>query len=261
MMDQPLICGVDHRGIATVMLNRPAVHNAFDDVLIAELDATFASLGDNPQVRAVVLEAAGKSFSAGADLAWMQRMATYSLTENEADAAALARMLRRLDRLAKPTVAVVQGAAYGGGVGLVACCDIVVASATARFCLSEVKLGLIPAVISPYVVAAIGPHQARRYFQTAEAFSAAVAQRVGLVHEVVAPEDLATARDSVITALLEGAPGAQAAAKALVFAVDRPLTDDVVTYTVQSIARLWAGDEGREGLAAFLAKRLPAWRS
>ena len=259
MTDRSLIHAVDDLGVATVTLNRPAMHNAFDDALIAELDATFAALDSHPKVRAVVLEASGKSFSAGADLAWMQRMAAYSLAENEADAAALAGMMRRLDRLSKPTVAVVQGAAFGGGVGLVACCDIVVASTAARFCLSEVKLGLVPAVISPYVVAAIGPHQARRYFQTGEMFSAVTAQRIGLVHDVVAADELAATRDGVIAALLEGAPGAQAEAKALVFAVDVPVTDDVLAQTVRLIAKLRAGEEGREGLAAFLQKRQPAW--
>lgn len=260
-MTRSLLRTLDSRGVATVTLNRPGVHNAFDGDLIGELDAAFAALGKDPQVRAMVLDAAGKSFSAGGDVAWMQRVAAYGQAENEADALALARMMRRLDRMAKPTVAVVQGAAYGGGVGLAACCDVVIASETARFCLSEVRLGLIPAVISPYVVAAIGPHQARRYFQTAEPFTAATAQRIGLVHEVVPPNGLDAARDAVVAALLEGAPGAQAEAKALAFAVDQPLADGVVAHTVQLIARLRAADEGREGLGAFLAKRPPAWRS
>lgn len=260
-MAPSLLRGLDHRGVATLTLNRPGVHNAFDDALIDELDAAFADLEEDSRVRVLVLEASGRSFSAGADLAWMQRVAAYDRAENEADAASLARMMRRLDRLAKPTVAVVQGAAYGGGVGLAACCDIVVAADVARFCLSEVKLGLVPAVISPYVVAAIGPNQARRYFQTAEAFSAATAHRIGLVHEVVPLDGLAAARDTIVAALLEGAPRAQTEAKALVFAVGGgALTDGVVEHTVQLIARLRAAEEGRDGLCAFLAKRPPAWR-
>ena len=260
-MNPPFLQDVDGRGVATITLNRPEIHNAFDDALIAALDDALAALEQDAAVRIVVLAAEGKSFSAGADLAWMQRMAGYSTAENEADAAGLARLMRRLDRLAKPTIAMVQGAAYGGGVGLAACCDVVLAADTARFCLSEVKLGLVPAVISPYVVAAIGPHQARRYFQTAEVFTAAVAQRIGLVHEMAPIADLPALRDGIIAALLDGAPGAQVAAKALAFDVaDRPLDDAMVDHTVQLIARLRAAPEGRQGLAAFLGKQTPAWR-
>lgn len=255
-----LLRSTDARGVATVTLNRPAVHNAFDDALIAALDATFATLDADPAVRVVVLEAAGKSFSAGADLAWMQRVAAYTQAENEADAARLAALMRRLDGLIKPTVAVVQGAAYGGGVGLVACCDVAIASETARFCLSEVRLGLVPAVISPYVVAAIGPRQARRWFQTAEVFTAAQARDLGLVHEVTPPGALAATRDQVVAALLAGAPSAQAEAKTLATAAAAPLDDALVDGTTRLIARLRAAPEGREGLAAFLAKRPPDWK-
>ena len=249
----------DGRGVATVTLDRPEVHNAFDDALIAALDRSLAALEADPAVRVVVLEAAGRSFSAGADLGWMQRVAAYSQAENEADAAGLAGLMRRLHGLAKPTVAVVQGAAYGGGVGLVACCDVALASVAARFCLSEVRLGLVPAVISPYVVAAIGVRQARRYFQTAEVFDAASAHALGLVHEVVAAEGLAAARDHVVEALLAGAPGAQAEAKRLASAASAPLDDALVAHTTRLIARLRAAPEGREGLAAFLGKRKPEW--
>lgn len=260
-MGQSVRLGIDDRGIATVTLARPERHNAFDDAMITELDRVFHELGVDARVRVVVLEAEGRSFSAGADLAWMQRMAAYSEAENVADAATMGRMMHRLDRLEKPTVAVVQGAAYGGGVGLVACCDVVIAAEGAKFCLSEVKLGIVPAVISPYVVAAIGPHQARRYFQTAEIFPATVAHRIGLVHEVVPSEALPALRDRLVATLLEGAPKAQSEAKALVFAIaDRPVTESLVDHTVRLIARLRAGEEGKEGLGAFLAKRLPAWR-
>ena len=259
-MSQSLIHDLDARGVATVTLNRPQTHNAFDDVLIAELTQVLAAYGADPQVRVVVLTGAGKSFSAGADLGWMQRMATYAYEENLADAAALATLLHTLDRLPKPTIARVNGAAYGGGVGLAAACDIVIASDRASFCLSEVKLGLIPAVISPYVVAAIGARQSRRYFVTAEVIDAARAREIGLAHETVAPEDLDGAVEKVIAELLQGAPEAQGEAKDLVFAVDRPLTPEIKADTGRRIAHRRASAEAREGLGAFFAKRQPAWR-
>ncbi|MGB8932038.1 MAG: enoyl-CoA hydratase-related protein, partial [Anaeromyxobacteraceae bacterium] len=170
---------LDDRGRATVTLERPEIHNAFDDALVAALTGTLEALGKDDRVRVVLLAARGKSFSAGADLGWMHRTAAYSQEENLEDALALAGLMRTLDALPKPTIAVVQGAAYGGGVGLVACCDVALASPRATFCLSEVRLGLIPAVISPYVVAAIGPRAARRYALTAEAFDAGEARRIG----------------------------------------------------------------------------------
>ena len=252
----------DARGVATVTLNRPERHNAFDDALIAALIAAFTRLGADPGVRAVVLASTGKSFSAGADLDWMRRMAGYGAEENEADARGLAAMLHALDRLPKPVVALVQGAAYGGGVGLVACCDIVLASERASFCLSEVKLGLIPATISPYVVNAIGARQARRYMVTAEIIPAARAREIGLVHEVVPAEDLAQAGEAMLATLLASAPQAQAEAKALAFlaegrAVDAALGEE----TARRIARRRASDEGREGVTAFLERREPAWRA
>ncbi|HET8726942.1 MAG TPA: enoyl-CoA hydratase-related protein, partial [Alphaproteobacteria bacterium] len=197
-------------GVATVTLNRPEVHNAFNDRVIAELTGTFSRLGADPTVRAVVLRASGKSFSAGADLGWMQRMAGYGFDENLADARQLAELMRTLNDLPKPTVALVQGAAFGGGVGLVACCDVALAADTATFCLSEVKLGLIPAVISPYVVQAIGARAARRYFLTAERFSALQAKALGLVHEVVPAVMLEAALLKILDALAEGGPNAHA---------------------------------------------------
>jgi methylglutaconyl-CoA hydratase len=259
-MTDALIHALDARGVAIVTLNRPEIHNAFDDALIAELTSVLESYGADPTVRALVLSGAGKSFSAGADLGWMQRMAGYSYEENLADAAGLARLMNVLDRLPKPTIGLVDGATYGGGVGLVAACDIVIASERASFCLSEVKLGLLPAAISPYVVAAIGARQARRYFQTAEVIPADEARRIGLVHEVVPPEQMAAARDRVLAAIFQGAPGAQADAKDLVFIVDRPLSDEVIAETGRRIALRRASDEGREGVGAFLDKREPAWR-
>ena len=253
---------IDARGVAVVTLNRADRHNAFDDGVIAALAAAFARLGADGSVRVVVLASVGRSFSAGADLDWMRRMAGYGPAENLTDARALAEMLRLLDGLPKPTVALVQGAAFGGGVGLAACCDIVVASERAVFCLSEVKLGLTPATISPYVVRAIGARQARRYFQSAEVFSAAQAQAMGLVHELVPPDEVAARGEAVIAALLQGAPGAQAAAKDLVRLCEgRGVDAALIEETAQRIAARRASDEGREGVGAFLQKREPAWRT
>ena len=252
---------VDANGVATLILNRPDRHNAFDDALIAELTAALRRVGDAPDVRAVVLAGAGRSFSAGADVEWMRRMAHHTPEDNLADAAALAALMHALDRLPKPTVAVVQGVAYGGGVGLVACCDVAVAGERASFCLSEVKLGLTPATISPYVVNAIGARQARRYFQTAEVFTAARARELGLVHEVAPESGLAAAAEAVVEAILQGAPGAQAAAKDLVFLCEGRAVDAALgAETGRRIAQRRASAEGREGLAAFLEKRPPAWR-
>ena len=252
---------IDPRGIATLTLNRPERHNAFDDTLIADLAATLGRLGQRVDVRAVVLASTGPSFSAGADAEWMRRMAGYSENANRADAAALAGMLHTLDRLPKTTIALVQGAAYGGGVGLVACCDIVIAAEGARFSLSEVKLGLTPATISPYVINAIGARWARRYFQTGEVFGATRAQAIGLVHEVVADDGLEESKEQVVGALLQGAPGAQADAKALVYLAEaRPVDAALGQETVRRMAARRASAEGREGLAAFLEKRPPAWR-
>lgn len=254
---------VIHDGpVARVRLTNPDKHNAFDDELIRGLTGAFLLLGGSEDVRVVVLESEGKSFSAGADLNWMKRMAGYDYAENKADAMALAKLLNVINYLPKPTVALVQGAAFGGGVGLVAACDIAIGTERALFSLSEVKLGLIPGVISPYVVDAIGQRAARRYFQTAERFSAAEAHRLGLLHEVVADEAaLEEAGARVIDALLTVGPKATAEAKDLVFAVDRPLTEDVIEDTAERIARVRASDEGKEGVGAFLEKRKPAWLS
>lgn len=247
-------------GIATIRLNRPDVHNAFDDVLIADLTAELRRLDPAPQVRVVVLAASGKSFSAGADLNWMRRMARYSEEENLQDARALAGLMRTLDGMQKPTIARVQGAAVGGGVGLVACCDIAIAASAVTFALTEVRLGLIPSVISPYVIAAIGERAARRYFLTAERFDALQAQRLGLVHEVVEPSRLDDAIAAVAQNLLKGAPRALAAAKALIADVGRrPMADALAEETARRIAAIRVGEEGQEGLSGFFDKRKPGW--
>jgi methylglutaconyl-CoA hydratase len=260
MSEPTLFSHIDDCGRATLTLNRPELHNAFDDALIAELTAALRALEANPAVRVVILAASGKSFSAGADLNWMRRMADYSPEENLADSRALAELMATLNHLAKPTIALVQGAAFGGGVGLVACCDIAIATPRASFCLSEVKLGLIPAVISPYVVAAIGERAARRYCLTAERFDAAEALRLGLVHEVVEEEALRGSAARFATLLLENGPAALAAAKELIFQVARePLGAELRETTARRIAAIRASAEGREGLSAYLAKRKPSW--
>ncbi len=254
------LTSTDTNGVTTLTLNNPARHNAFDDTLIIALTETLARIGRDPNTRMLVLASTGRSFSAGADLGWMQRMAAYTEAENIADAANLAGLMRTLDRLTKPTLAIVQGNAYGGGVGLVACCDVVLAADTAKFCLSEVKLGLIPAAISPFVINAIGARQARRYFTTAEVFTAQRAQQIGLVHEVSPPEGLEAARDGLISALLAGSPQAQAEAKSLVFLCEgRPVDDALTAETGRRIAAQRATPDGREGVAAFLERRPPAW--
>lgn len=247
-------------GVATLTLNRPELHNAFDDALIAELTAALRRLEADPAVRVVVLAANGKSFSAGADLNWMRRMADYTVAQNLDDARGLAELMHTLNALAKPTVARVQGAAYGGGVGLVACCDIAIAADGASFCLSEVRLGLIPAVISPYVVNAIGERQARRYFVSAERFDAAEARRIGLVHEVVPAAGLDAKVDELLATLAGNGPAAMVAAKDLARAVARgPLDAAMIEDTARRIADIRASAEGCEGLSAFLGKRRPAW--
>jgi methylglutaconyl-CoA hydratase len=246
-------------GIGTVVMDRPDRHNAFDEHVITDLTAGFTKLGADDAVRAVVLRGAGKSFSAGADLDWMRRMAAYDEAANLADARALAALMRTIDTLPKPTVALVHGAAYGGGVGLVACCDIAIATEAASFSLSEVKLGLIPAVISPYVVRAIGARAARRYVLTAERFDAVEARRLGLVHELAASDGLEEAARQILAALRGNGPAAVRAAKDLVAAVAGKTPAEVEDDCARRIAAIRAGEEGREGVAAFLEKRKPSW--
>jgi methylglutaconyl-CoA hydratase len=260
MNPQSVQTSIDAKGIATLTLDRPEVHNAFDDHLIAELTHKLRDLDHNPAVRVVVLAARGKSFSAGADLNWMKRVARYSEAENIRDAIGLASLMRTLDAMTKPTVARVHGSAFGGGVGLVACCDIAVASTTATFSLSEVRLGLIPAVISPYVIAAIGSRNARRYFLTAERFDALEALRIGLVHSVVGNHELDAAVDRILDELLRCGPKAITSAKDLIAHVaHRPIDQLLAEETATRIARIRVTPEGQEGIAAFLDKRPPGW--
>jgi methylglutaconyl-CoA hydratase len=260
MSDAFLVTGRHADGSARITLNRPEIHNAFDDRLIAELTAALAALAHDDAVRVVVLTGSGKSFSAGADLNWMRRTSTYGEAENLADAKALAKLMATLNELPKPTIARVNGAALGGGTGLVACCDIVVASSHAMFGTTEVRLGLIPAVIGPYVVAALGVRQARRLMLTGERIGAAEAARIGLVHEVVAADELDAAIATILDHLLKGGPDALAAAKRLVHDLaGRPIDAELIDYTARRIAALRATPEAREGVAAFLDKRPANW--
>ncbi|MBK8121190.1 MAG: enoyl-CoA hydratase/isomerase family protein [Sulfuritalea sp.] len=248
-------------GVGIITLNRPERHNAFDDALIGELSTAIDQMAAHPAVRVLVISSTGKSFCAGADLNWMKRAAAYTTEENLRDSRALAEMLRKLAQCPKPTIARVQGPAYGGGVGLVACCDVAIATFDVQFSLTEVKLGIIPAVISPHVIAAMGERYARRYMLTAERFSAAEAYRIGLLHEMVADDvALDDAVGEVVDALMNNGPGAMAECKALVSAVaSRPLSPEVLEDTAQRITRLRASEEGREGMTAFLEKRRPNW--
>lgn len=255
-----LLSETDESGRAIITLNRPEIHNAFDDTLIDALTEELKRLERDQSVRVVMLAARGKSFSSGADLNWMRRMADYSFEENLSDAMGLAELMKTLANLSKPTIALVQGAAIGGGVGLVACCDIALASEKANFCLSEVRLGLIPAVISPYVAAAIGSRATRRYFITAERFSAAEACRLGLVHEMMPAEELNARAEELSRLLLQNGPQAMASVKALVAEVALSfLDDDLIADTAERIAETRASEEGREGLSAYLEKRKPNW--
>jgi methylglutaconyl-CoA hydratase len=261
MAEPTVLVSRDDRGVTTVRLNRPALHNAFDDALIQKLIATFEGLGGDTRCRAVVLAGAGKSFSAGGDLNWMRRMAGYGYAENVADANELGRLMSTLDRLPKPTVARVHGSVFAGGLGLVACCDIAVAEQDTIFCVSETRLGLVPAVISPYLIRAMGARVARRYFLTAERFSATEALRVGLVHEIAPADSLDASVEGMVAALLEGGPQSQARSKRLISDVaDRPIEQPVIDLTARAIAAARASEEAREGLGAFFEKRKPKWR-
>lgn len=259
--EKSVLFDIDSRGVATVTLNRPEKHNAFDDAIIAELTAIFKKVALTESVRVMILQANGKSFCAGADLNWMKRMAQYSYEENLADANALAEMLYTLHSLPKPTIARVQGAAFGGAVGLVACCDIAIGTKLSKFCLSEVKLGLIPATISPYVIDAIGARLARRYFMTAEVFSARRARRMGLLSEAVTQEEIDGEVEMLIEHILGNGPEAVAAAKQLIFDVkDLELGEELLEKTSLRIATARVSAEGQEGLSAFLEKRPAKWQ-
>src|SRR5258707_5300342 len=248
------------QGVAVLWLNRPEVRNAFNETMIAELTSAFGELEADPGVRAVVLAGRGKVFCAGADLNWMKKTAELGLDENRKDAMAFGAMLNRLHALKKPTVARIHGPAFAGGMGLAAACDIAVASTDTEFCMSEVRLGLSPATVSPYVLAAMGERAAHRYFLTAERFTAAEAYRIGFVQELARPEELDATVNSILGELVQGAPGAHAVTKDLIHTVatrriDPELMDDMATR----IATARASAEGKEGVRAFLEKRKPAW--
>jgi methylglutaconyl-CoA hydratase len=246
--------------VARITLNRPDVRNAFNDEVIAELTQAFTLVGQDPQVRAVVLAADGPAFCAGADLNWMRRMADYTRAENLADAGALAEMLRTIHACLKPTIARVQGDVFAGGVGLVAACDMAVSVDTATYCLSEVKLGLIPATISPYVIRAMGARAAQRYFLTAERFSAAEAHRIGMVHEVVSVDQLDAKVAELTQALVSASPNAVRSCKMLVNEVaGRDIDAALIAKTVEGIADIRSSTEGKEGVQSFLQKRKPSW--
>ena len=261
-MYQNIVTEIDH-GVGIITLNRADRHNAFDDAMINEISAAIDAMATDPDVRVVVFSSTGKSFCAGADLNWMKRMAGYTYDASLEDSRALAEMFRRVRQCPKPTVARVQGSAYGGGVGLVAACDIAIAVFDAQFALTEVKLGLIPAVISPHVIAAIGERYARRFMLTAERFSAAEAYRIGLLHEIVNDASaLDEALNEIVDALLANGPDALAECKKLIDAVAwRELSPDLIEDTAQRITRRRASNEGREGMSAFLEKRAPNWRT
>lgn len=256
-----LLIDITANGVATVTINRPDVMNAFDEAVIAELTTAFEFLRGNAAVRAILLRGEGKAFCAGADADWMRRAAEHDHDANIADAMNLARMLRAVRLCPKPTIAIVHGPTYGGGVGLVAACDIAIATTKARFCLSEVRLGLIPATIAPHVIDAIGERACRRYFLTAEVFDATRAAELGLVSEVTEPEAVNEIVNTLVARLLEGGPAAHTASKELLEAIaGEPFDEDLLMLTAERIAAARASAEGREGIAAFLEKRQPRWR-
>ncbi|HWZ50538.1 MAG TPA: enoyl-CoA hydratase/isomerase family protein [Granulicella sp.] len=259
-MSEPAI-EIEHSDVvAWIWMCRPELHNAFDERLIEELSGAFVDLGKRSDVRVIVLSGRGRSFSAGADIEWMKRQGSASLEENLADAGKLANLFRIISESPKPTIARVQGAAIGGGVGLVAACDIAIGSSSALFAMAEVRLGVIPATIAPYLVRAIGERQARCLFQTGERINATRAERVGLLHEVSSAEQLDERVQAMIDALLLGGPLAQQAAKELVGAVsERPISAELIEDTARRIALCRAEPEAREGLSAFLEKRTPSW--
>ena len=261
MQYETLILTIDGQ-VATVTLNRPDVRNAFNETMIAEVTAAFQALDERDDVRAVVLAANGKAFCAGADLNWMKKMAGYSDEENRADAMRLAAMLSAIYRCNKPVIARVSGDAYAGGMGLICACDVVVALDTARFCLSEARLGLIPATIAPYVIRALGEQASRRYFTTAELFDCATALRLGLVSESVSEEQLNATVQQLADTLCANSPHAVRACKQLVQDIaGRELDEALIADTASRIARVRASAEGREGVASFLEKRTPSWRT
>jgi methylglutaconyl-CoA hydratase len=259
-MSDNVLFSVNNNGVATITLARPEIHNAFDDSLINNMLHILQKIENDKKIKVVLLKAEGKSFSAGADLNWMRRMASYTYEENIKDATVLYELMKTLKYLKCPTIARVQGAVFGGGVGLVCCCDIAVMSKQATFCLSEVKIGLIPAVISPFVISAIGERAARQYFLTAEQIDANEALRLGLVSQAVETEQLDHTIEKIIAHLLHNSPQAVFAAKALINEVCiNPYSQKHVEKNIEAIATIRASTEGKEGLTAFLEKRKPSW--
>lgn len=251
---------IDDRGCATLRLNNPERHNCFDGELITEMTEALEQLASSSRVRVVTLCSTGKSFCAGADLIWMGQTADCTPEENLEEARHLATLFKTLKQMPMPTIALVQGATYGGGIGLVAACDIALAGEAATFCLSEVRLGLIAATIAPYLIAAIGERAARRYLLSAEHISAGEAQRIGLVHQVVVTEKLETTAHTLIRQLLQNGPAALTATKQMIEEiVNRPFDDSLEQLTAKRIAAVRASPEGREGVRAFLQKRTPSW--
>jgi methylglutaconyl-CoA hydratase len=249
-----------HHGVAVLWLNRPEIRNAFNETMISELAAAFDELDADLEVRAVVLAGRGKVFCAGADLNWMKRMGEMDFEGNRRDAVGFGAMLNRLHTVKKPTIARVHGAAFAGGMGLIAACDIAVASTETEFAVSEVRLGLTPATISPYVLAAMGERAARRYFLTAERFSAAEAYRIGFIQEIAQPDELDATVNAILGEIVQGAPGAHAVTKDLIGAVaKRPLDPGLLADMAVRIATARASEEGKEGVRSFLEKRQPAW--
>ncbi|PCJ41019.1 MAG: gamma-carboxygeranoyl-CoA hydratase [Moraxellaceae bacterium] len=258
--DTEVVTHLDPHGVLRVCINRPTRHNAFNDVVIRQLIHAFVSAKHDDAVRVVILQSEGKNFSSGADLHWMKSMAALDFEENKQDASELARLMHSIFTLPKPVITRIQDASYGGALGLIACSDIAIASQRSQFCLSEVKIGLMPAVISPYVSRAIGARAAQRYFMTAESFDADKALTLGLVHEVVASDDLDKAVDAIASKLLANGPNAVAQAKALAHHVaNTPINAELIAYTVEQIANIRVSPEGQEGLSAFLEKRNAHW--
>ena len=262
MSQEPIVMTeVTEEGIGQISMNKPSKRNAFDEEMIALLTEKFVEMGENDDVRVVVLRGEGVSFCAGGDINWMRRSADFTYDENVEDARNLGKLLQTINELPKPTIALVHGHAFGGGVGLTAACDIAIAAMDTQFCLSEVRIGLIPSIIAPYVIGAIGERQARRYFLTAERFNGGEARRIGLVHEVVFPHELDKKALEIIRVMLDGAPGAQKMGKELIRDIARkPVSAEMIEMTSKRIAEARASDEGKEGLSAFLNKEDPSWR-
>ncbi|MDH3326636.1 MAG: enoyl-CoA hydratase-related protein [Gammaproteobacteria bacterium] len=257
-MSESLITNIDKRGVASLVLNRPEKHNAFDGILIQEITRFLTELDRNPLVRLLVITGNGKSFSSGADLSWMKAMVTYDLATNKQDAYLLADLMKQLKGFSKPIIAGVNGNAFGGAIGIIACCDIAIASDQAKFCFSEVLLGIAPAVISPYVINAIGQHNAKRFFLTGELFFSSDALNMGLIHYTVPDSELENTIENKINLLLKGGPIAQQEIKKLINQLS-PIEDITTDYTVDLIARLRVSEEGQNGLNSFLEKQKPDW--